>query len=106
MSWNTCTVSAEELEGKVVVSRDGSELQKVEVVWLDAWSDDGHIVVEAASHLAPVERHNVGYLVADEGRCIVLTQGYLDSSFIGQLFLDGVMVIPWSMIQKVTPLEG
>ena len=76
------------------------ELPRIEVTWVDAWSDTAYIERSAASNLVSVERFNRGLLVLEDDENIIITQGTINNVFQGRLLLDGFQVIHKGMIKE------
>ena len=47
----------------------------VEVTWLDAWSEQDDVTIEALEGLKPITRHNIGYLIQETEDVIILAAG-------------------------------
>lgn len=80
-------------------------MQKVEVVWLDAATEEAHIPLEEALKLTPIERSNVGYLLVEDNDRILLAYGILNNMFKGLTAYDYSMEIPKGMIVKIKKLK-
>ena len=77
----------------------------VEVIWLDAWSDEAHLEEDAVINLAPIERRNVGFLMNGDEAKVIITQGIISNLFAGKIFMDGIVVIPRGMITAIKDLK-
>ena len=80
-------------------------LKKVEIVWLDAVIEEGHIHHSAIDAMVPIERHTIGYVVAEDDECVKITYGTLENFYKGERAYDMVLVIPRGMIKKITTIE-
>jgi len=81
------------------------ELKKVEVIWLDAWSDEARLELGAVTNIELIESHNVGYLIKGDDEKIILTQGTINNLFHDKMFMDGFVVIPRGMIKTIKVLN-
>ena len=66
-----------------------------EVVWGDAWIDTDDISIKKAAKLKPIKRSTVGYLVAENKECIVLSTDYFHKD---KKQVSAPMIIPWGWI--------
>ena len=73
----------------------------VEITWLDAWDDTAYLEEAATENLAPIERRNVGYLIKGDADKVIITSGVINNLYAGKVFIDGVIVIPRSMITEI-----
>ena len=69
------------------------EKKIVEVIWIDAWSDQAQMAISAAKDAKPMTRTNVGYVLRDDDSCLVMTFG-----LIGDNECDMLFTIPKQMI--------
>ena len=74
------------------------EYELVEITWIDAWSDQAHLQIEAIASLNPITRKSVGFLIASDNKKLILTSGLIDNEFAGKTFVDGIFVIPRGMM--------
>jgi hypothetical protein len=74
-------------------------MNKVEVIWLDAMSDDGLIPIEQARKMLPAERSNVGYLLFQDNDRVVIAFGMMGTD------VDERMVFPACMVKAINPLR-
>ena len=81
------------------------QMAKVEITWLDAWSDEAHLEMDAPTNLAAVERQNIGYLIKDDEDKVIITQGTINNFFHEKVFVDGFVIIPRGVIQRVKVLD-
>ena len=82
------------------------ELKKVEITWLDAWSDEARLELDAANDVNLLESHNVGYLLKGDDEKVIITQGTINNLFHGKMFMDGFVVIPRGMIKEIKVLNA
>jgi len=75
-------------------------MKKVEVFWVDAVMEDGYLNFGGASALLPIERSNVGYLVRDDERKVVICSG-----LVGEDKLDDTFVIPKGVVTSIKTLK-
>ncbi len=80
-------------------------MRLVEVVWIDAVNEDGHLPLEAIQGMASLERRNVGYLVR-LGDNVVITWGIIHNYYKNLDAYDGAMVIPKQMVKEIKYLKG
>ena len=80
-------------------------MDKVEVVWQDAVIEEGHIPRSMVEAMTPIERHTVGYVVAESDAWIKITYGILENFYKGDRAYDMVLVLPRCMIKKITILK-
>jgi len=80
-------------------------LPRVEVIWIDAMIEEGHIPPHAVDAMKPIERHTVGYIVSSDDDCVKITFGTLENFYKGERAYDMVLVIPCCMIKKTTILR-
>jgi len=74
---------------------------RVEVTWMDAWSDTIRFEKEMADLLPPVVRQSLGYLVKDDEDIVVLSAELIDNAFTGALLFEGQHIILKSMIERI-----
>ena len=77
----------------------------VEIIWIDAWSDEAHLKIEAIADFNPITRQNVGLLIENTGERVVITSGLIQNVFPGETLIDGILVIPRGMIKEINHLE-
>jgi uncharacterized protein YacL len=82
-----------------------AELKKVEIIWLDAWSDEARLEVDALTNLTLTECHNTGYLIKGDEDKVIITQGTINNLFHGKTFVDGFVIIPQGMIKEIRMLD-
>ncbi|HUV45568.1 MAG TPA: hypothetical protein VMW45_00660 [Dehalococcoidia bacterium] len=76
----------------------------VEVTWVDAVIENEHLEMEALSLLAPLVRHNVGYLFWQDEEKVVLTFGTINNLFKGVTGYDQASAIPMCMVKDIKVL--
>jgi hypothetical protein len=69
----------------------------VEVEWVDAWIDSSDFTMKEAKKLKPIPRKTVGYLIAENDDCIVLSTDYFPKE---KNEVSACMVIPTGWIKK------
>jgi len=79
-------------------------MRLVEIEWIDAISDDAELLPEAALHLEPIHRFQVGYVLADEDERVVISYGHWETKDSKRV--DRIMSLPRCMIEKITDLVG
>jgi hypothetical protein len=79
-------------------------LKKVKIIWEDAWSDTAYLLADAAEHVSPAIRENIGYLLRNDNEVVVLTSGTVSNLFKGQTMIDGLHVIPKAVVKGVIDL--
>ncbi len=77
------------------------KLIEVKVTWVDAWGDDGHFEIGVGSQLPDVTRCNKGFVIHEDDKDMVITQGTIDNPWAGKTFADGFVKIPKSMITDI-----
>ena len=82
----------------------------VEVTWLDAWSEQDDVTIEALEGLKPIVRRNVGYLVRETEEEIILAAGVSEKTAKGDPLnpkdtLTERLLIPRGVIQQIVNLE-
>ena len=80
-------------------------MKRVEVIWLDAMIEEGHIPDSSVEAMLPIERHTLGYVITSGGDCIKMTYGTLENFYKGQQAYDMVLLIPGCMIKKIIELK-
>lgn len=80
-------------------------MELIEVIWIDAAIEEGHIPSEIARNIKAIERRNVGYCISNNADGIRITFGILENFYKGLVAYDMVMIIPRSMVKKVIKLE-
>ncbi|GAH33456.1 unnamed protein product [marine sediment metagenome] len=73
----------------------------IEVTWVDAMIETSHLEGEAMNLLAPLERHNVGYLFFQDDVQIIITSGTIDNLFKGTTGYDMGQSIPMRMVKDI-----
>ena len=79
----------------------------VEVIWFDTWSETDEMTKEALASLLPVPRKNIGYLIEENEKEVVLSPGPVEWSKIigrGDTFTDSV-IIARGAIQSIVVLR-
>ena len=76
-------------------------MQRVEVEWIDACSNDAHFDVSVATSINPLARRNMGYLLADEKDKVTLCFGLIEDFHLQNVAVDNTLVIPRGMILKI-----
>ena len=69
--------------------------------WQDAWADDAQLELDAVLDLVPALRVNKGFVVKEDDKVVILTQGTVDKGLTGKTLVDGVVVIPKTMITEI-----
>ena len=77
------------------------QLQRVEVEWIDACSNDAHFDVEVATSIKPLARRNMGYLLADGKDKVTLCFGLIEDYHLQNVAVDDTLVIPRGMVLKI-----
>ncbi len=80
-------------------------MELVEVVWVDAMIEEGHIPPSVVSGMVPIERHTIGYLINSEDDCVRITFGTLENFYKGERAYDMVLVLPRCMIKSLNVIE-
>lgn len=75
-------------------------MQKVEVLWADAWACLDDISIKKARKLKPVYRSTVGYLIEANELCVILAT----DKFKKGKEVHAPMVIPQSMTLEIKDL--
>ena len=76
----------------------------VEITWVDACEDDGHIEIEGVKQIRPLERRNVGYIIDQNDEFVIIGWGVIHNFFKGLDACSNVFAIPKAMITKWTRL--
>ena len=76
----------------------------VEITWVDACEDDGHIELEGIKQILPLERRNVGYVIDQTDEFVIIAWGIIHNFYKGLDAGSGVFAIPKLMIKKWTRL--
>ena len=76
-------------------------MERVEVEWLDACSNDAHFSVEAATEIKPLARRNMGYLLADTKDKVTICFGIIEDYHLQNIAVDDTLIIPRGMVTKV-----
>ena len=80
-------------------------MTKVEVTWLDAWSDGAYLDWDAVRDVEAATRTNVGYVMRDDAEVIVITPGIVHNLFEDRVQVEGIHVIPKCMVQEINELR-
>ena len=80
-------------------------MKLVEVIWMDAMIEEGHIPPQAVEAMLPIERYTIEYVVDDNDDWVKLTYGTLENFYKGEQAYDMVLVIPRCMIKEVKQLR-
>ncbi len=80
-------------------------MKVVEVFWVDAGFENSHLSEEQVKAITPLPRHNVGYLMVDDGEKVILCFGYIEDREHNEGVWDGALVIPRGMVLNVKPLS-
>ena len=81
-----------------------NEFPLVEVVWLDACSEEAHIELEVAMLVEPLIRRNAGYCIINNKKEVVLAFGIIENMFKGKNACNVTMAIPKGCIKSITRL--
>jgi len=81
------------------------EPKKVEIIWVDAWSDDAHLKLGVVDDFIPVERHNVGFLIRRDEIKVIIAQGILNNLYEGEALIAGFWLIPSQAVKEIKILE-
>ena len=82
-----------------------NEPKKVEIIWVDAWSDDAHLKLGVVDDFIPVERHNVGFLIRRDEIKVIIAQGILNNLYEGEVLIAGFWLIPSQAVKEIKTLE-
>ena len=77
----------------------------VEITWLDACCEEGHVPPKAASEVKPLLRRNIGYVLEETEQYIIATVGFLENFYKGEVAYDMVFAFPRGMITEVRELS-
>lgn len=80
-------------------------MKLVEVIWVDAMIEEGHLPSHAVSSMVPIERHSVGYLISSDDDCIKITYGTLENFYKGEKAYDMALVLPRCMIKSLSVVK-
>ena len=82
-------------------------MQKVEVIWVDAWSDTAQVKLKMLDDMKPVARRDVGYLIRANKKEVVLVGGIIEWSKTKEEedLYENELIIPRGMIIKIIPLK-
>jgi len=75
-------------------------MKLVEVFWVDAVMEDDYLNFGGASALLPIERSNLGYLVCDDTKRVIISSG-----LVGEDKLDDTFVIPKGSVTSIKELK-
>jgi len=81
------------------------QLPRVEIVWVDALHDEAHLDLEEMANFNVAHRQSIGYIVRSDEEKLVLTHGLSDNDIDGKVFIEGIFVIPWRMIEEIIDLD-
>lgn len=73
-------------------------LPLVEVKWVDAFIDTSDLSIKEAKKLKPITRFTVGYLIAENEDCLILSTDYFPKKKTVKE-ISATMVIPTGWIQ-------
>lgn len=73
----------------------------VEIIWMDACAEEAHINLDTANALTPMERKNVGYLLRENDKEVVIAYGLMENFFKGNKAYDLAFAIPRGCIKKI-----
>ena len=77
----------------------------VEVIWEDALFNNDQVSPDDACKTVPFMRNNVGYCLSQEGGKIILGFGFVLGEHKDQMWVDGTLCIPSSMVKEVRILK-
>ena len=84
---------------------NGRIMDRVEIIWVDAVLEEGHLPIAVASEIKPIKRKNIGYCISDNDDGILITFGTLENFYKGLIAHDMVMYIPRGAIESVKKLR-
>ena len=78
--------------------------KKVEIIWVDSWSDDAILKPDVVNGIVPATRYNVGYLVKEDEEMVIIAPGLINNLYVGDRQMSGFWLIPKSMIKEIRML--
>jgi hypothetical protein len=80
------------------------KLERVEIIWFDAWFQPSEMTYEEAEDLGIITRQNIGYLLKQDSDAVILASGKLEKIPGGQDSFCDFVIIPTSVVAKIIPL--
>ena len=77
----------------------------VKITWLDAGFENTNMHLEQVKCMTPMLRENVGYLIMNNKKQVILSFGFIHDKEHGHEVWDGTLVIPKGMIVKIEQLK-
>ena len=80
-------------------------LQRVEIYWLDAFSEDANLTIKAIREMKPLTRRNLGYVLYMDDDRVTITNGVIENLYHNDTGYDGALTIPRGMIIEVKEIS-